>query len=227
MWTRVELKERARSALHASYWQAFGVTTVVLLFSVAFTDACDSMNILSLFMPVPIVSQSLFWSLIPVELIVRVFLGNVMTVGMCHYFIKSRYGEKQFSNLFCGFGANYRNIVAVQFVTGMIVFLCTLALIVPGIIMSYKYAMVPYLLSENPDMNGAHARALSAKMTNGEKLNLFLLDLSFFGWQLLGLLCFTVGGIFVMPYYQATRAELYIVLRDRHDLNFSATQEEE
>jgi hypothetical protein len=35
------------------------------------------------------------------------------------------------------------------------------------------------------------------------------------GWYLLGTVCLGVGILFVNPYFQATRAELYIFLRDR------------
>ncbi len=85
----------------------------------------------------------------------------------------------------------------------------------PGIYKSYQYFMVPYILSDNPHIPGYRARTISRMMTDGEKLNIFLLDLSFLGWYLLGTLCLGVGVFFVNPYYEATKAELYIYLRDR------------
>jgi len=42
---------------------------------------------------------------------------------------------------------------------------------------------------------------------------MWVLDLSFIGWYLLGALLFLVGVLFVMPYENATKAELYLVLR--------------
>jgi uncharacterized membrane protein len=42
---------------------------------------------------------------------------------------------------------------------------------------------------------------------------MFVLDLSFLAWYLLGLLALGVGILFVMPYSNATEAELYLVLR--------------
>jgi len=52
-------------------------------------------------------------------------------------------------------------------------------------------------------------------MTNGEKGAIFVLILSFLGWFLLGAICFGVGILFVIPYYNATMSELYVFLRDR------------
>ena len=49
----------------------------------------------------------------------------------------------------------------------------------------------------------------------GKKGSIFVLDLSFIGWYLLGALCLGLGHLFVNPYYEATRAELYIFLRER------------
>ena len=51
-------------------------------------------------------------------------------------------------------------------------------------------------------------------MTYGQKGKIFVLELSFLGWYLLGSLAFGVGTVFVGPYYRATLAELYICLRE-------------
>ena len=49
----------------------------------------------------------------------------------------------------------------------------------------------------------------SIEMMNGKKWKLFLLDLSFIGWYLLGILCLGVGVLFVIPYHEQARAEFY------------------
>lgn len=100
-----------------------------------------------------------------------------------------------------------------MFITDVFIFLWTLLLIIPGIIKTYAYAMVPYILSEEPELNYRDAIDRSIEMTNGHKWRMFVLDLSFIGWYLLGaMLCF-VGTFFVHPYYYATQAELYLTLK--------------
>ncbi len=69
--------------------------------------------------------------------------------------------------------------------------------------------MVPYILSEDPDMPLDEAIEISKRMTDGQKGDIFVLDLSFLGWYILGLLFFGIGGIFVRPYHQATVAKLF------------------
>ena len=74
--------------------------------------------------------------------------------------------------------------------------------------------MVPYILADNPKMGADNAITLSRKMMDGNKFELFVLELSFIGWYLLGLLALGVGILFVNPYYNATEAQLYLVLRE-------------
>ena len=85
--------------------------------------------------------------------------------------------------------------------------------LIPGIYWAYCYAMVPYLLAENPYMTTSRAMQLSKEMMYGEKLHYFLLELSFLGWMLLCLLSFGIGSFFLSPYMAATFAEFYAAMR--------------
>lgn len=86
--------------------------------------------------------------------------------------------------------------------------------IVGGIIKAYSYAMVDYILAENPGASGKEAIELSKKMMDGHKWELFCLDVSFIGWNLLSTL---TGGIlllfYVAPYKQTTKCEYFVRLR--------------
>lgn len=93
--------------------------------------------------------------------------------------------------------------------------LWTLLFIIPGLIKSYSYRMVPYILSDNEDMSATEAITKSREIMNGNKWRAFVLDLSFIGWVFLS--CITLGlvGIFyVAPYISATEAELYEAIKD-------------
>lgn len=86
--------------------------------------------------------------------------------------------------------------------------------------------MVPYLLAENPNMSHKRAFKLSKAMTKGHKWDLFVLDLSFIGWYILGFLCCCIGTFFLAPYVQATKAEAYTFLKARALENGDATADE-
>ena len=77
----------------------------------------------------------------------------------------------------------------------------------------YAYRMVPWILGDNPTIGRKRALRLSIDMTKGHKWSMFVLDLSFIGWFLLGFLACCVGVVFVLPYYNAAQAELFARLR--------------
>lgn len=87
--------------------------------------------------------------------------------------------------------------------------------IVPGVVKAYEYSMIPYLLAENPNLSASEAFSLSKQMTTGQKMDLFVLDLSFIGWGFLGLICCGIGLLFVQPYPEATKAEVYLILKQQ------------
>ena len=110
--------------------------------------------------------------------------------------------------------------VGLSFVEAhVIIALCVLAAcllmpvaMIPAIVKSYEYSMIPYLLAEHPEMDRQTVFAASKALTAGHKGDLFVLDLSFLGWYLLGVLCCGIGTIFVVPYHTASRAQAYAVL---------------
>ena len=144
----------------------------------------------------------------------RIFLGYPLEVGGRCFFIKSAQNK---DNKKCfGFafnGRNYLGIVRTMLRRGLQNFLWYLVLIIPGIVKSYAYRMVPYILADNPNIGSKMAIRLSDEMTDGHKFNMFILDISFFGWYLLGMLALIIGVLFVLPYVNATDAELYLALR--------------
>lgn len=88
-------------------------------------------------------------------------------------------------------------------------FLWTLLLIIPGIIKSYSYAMTPYIMKDNEELTNNAAIEESMKMMQGHKMDLFILDITFIGWYLLGILTCGIGLLWVIPYHYTARAAFY------------------
>lgn len=87
--------------------------------------------------------------------------------------------------------------------------LWSLLLIIPGIIKGYSYAMTEFIMNDNPELEGNKAIEASMAMMKGNKMRLFLLDLSFIGWIILSFLTMGLGFILLEPYMMAARAEFY------------------
>jgi hypothetical protein len=224
MWTRVYLKTRAKEVLKISYWKAF-VISLVLLFVGADGGTGGSstggrsrnntwdyvghprINIDSDFIIYAVIIAIAF-------ILFRILIGYALEVGGRRFFVQATQMDINMSYLGYAFKKErYTDVFVTMLYRGVLTFLWFLLLIIPGIVKSYAYSMVPYILADNPNIGHSRAIELSNSMTDGQKFEMFVLDLSFIGWYLLGSLLFFVGTFFVLPYENATKAELYLVLR--------------
>lgn len=89
------------------------------------------------------------------------------------------------------------------------ILLWSLLLIIPGIIKNYSYAMTEFLMIDNPEMENNAAIEKSMEMMQGNKMKLFMLDLSFIGWFILCMLTFGLGFILLAPYVETAHAAFY------------------
>ena len=142
------------------------------------------------------------------------FVGNVLEVGGRDFYIENLYSVPGPGKLLSAFrSGNYGNIVKTMFLRDLYLVLWTLLFIIPGVVKSYEYKMIPYLLAEYPDMSTKEVFAKSREMMNGQKMDTFILDLSFIPWSVLSAITAGIAGLFyVSPYKDATYAELYDTL---------------
>lgn len=81
---------------------------------------------------------------------------------------------------------------------------------VMNVIKIYSYCLTPFILVDHPELTSQQALKRSIQMTEGRKLEIFVLDLSFIGWHILNLLTFGILGVFyVMPYFMTSLAGYY------------------
>lgn len=103
----------------------------------------------------------------------------------------------------------YGRYLGTSLLMALFVFLWTLLLVVPGIIMSYAYALTPYIMHEHPELSASECIARSKQMMRGYKWKLFCLDLTFLGWVLLCILSLGIGFLWLQPYYECARVRFY------------------
>ena len=226
MWNRQQVKEQAKLIMNRNYWKMFVVTLLTGILTGGKTTIIEraqdfaSNNLSYDAQPIFYSSnfQYIFYSFISVASILgilyTIFIGNVIVVGKNGYFIKNNNENPELSEIFKGFKGNYLNVVKILFLMDLKTLLWLLLFIIPGFVKAYEYSMIPYLLAENPNLSADEAFSLSKQMTTGQKMDLFVLDLSFIGWIILGLICCGIGILFVLPYPEATRAEVYLILKE-------------
>lgn len=146
--------------------------------------------------------------------IVVFLIGGAADLGLKNYNIRMlREGtQPPFGMLFSRF-AIFGRALLLQLAMALFIFLWSLLFIIPGIVASYRYAMAPYLMAENPELGVLEAINLSKQMTFGHKGRLFFLHLSFIGWEFLAALTFGIGHLWLNPYKRAAEASFYLDLQ--------------
>ena len=132
--------------------------------------------------------------------VIRVYLGLVNGV------------QPKAGDAFSGFD-DFWAAFKVSFLTGLFTFLWSLLFVIPGIIKTYSYSMATYILAENKGKPALECINESKAMTEGHKMELFVLSLSFIGWGLLCSITCGIAAIWVVPYMQATFANAYKSLK--------------
>lgn len=138
-----------------------------------------------------------------------IIIGGPLALGLNTCFLKLvRHEPFMFENLFDGF-KNFTSSVIAQLLITIFVLLWSLLLLIPGIIAAYRYSMVFYILSDNPEIGAMEALKRSKEMMMGFKWKLFCLQLSFIGWALLGILTLGIGYLWLIPYIYGATANFY------------------
>lgn len=142
-------------------------------------------------------------------------IRNVLLVGQARFFLENKNHKKtNFKRIFMPYKVKkIKNVSIAMMCKTMQEWLWYLT-IIGGFIKHYSYALVPYILAENPKIKGSDAIKLSKDMMHGHKWELFKLDLSLIGWYILDILSFhLIGILFTSPYKMCCMAEVYMNIR--------------
>ena len=150
------------------------------------------------------------------SLLIKLLIAYPIRIGKNNYFMGIMHKEKPVKSiLFLYKSGKLKSSIFTMFMMDLFIYLWSLLLLIPGIVKSYEYRMIPYILSENPNISRTRAFEISKNMMYGNKWSVFELDLSFLGWYILSVLTLGLLSIFyVNPYMESTNAELYAFLRE-------------
>jgi uncharacterized membrane protein len=131
-------------------------------------------------------------------------LSAVLNAGYTLYHLGVRRGETMtYTTLFDGFSF-VGKVILLELMVKLSIFLWSMLFFFPGIIAAYRLRYAVYNLCENPEMGVMEAMNMSTAQTRGFKMDLFVLDITFFGWRMLSLLTMGVLDIWVTPYIVQT-----------------------
>lgn len=145
--------------------------------------------------------------------LVHFILMGPLTLGVSTFFLKLiRKEAPHVQNIFEGFQFFLKSFTLNLLIT-LFTTLWSLLLLIPGIIANLRYSMAYYILIDNPQLSAFEALKQSKGMMAGYKFELFVLELSFLGWFLLGAFTLGIAMLWVNPYYEAAKANFYQELK--------------
>lgn len=156
-------------------------------------------------------SQATPWYTQPVEFVYSLLLVP-LTVGITWFYIDLIRGQQpKISDTF----DNYQSLrlslklVGTSLLVGIYVLLWLLLLIIPGIYKGFAYAQTFYILKDHPDYSINEAITASRKLMWKKKWKYFLLNISFIGWLILGIITIGIVLLWVVPYINASNSVFY------------------
>lgn len=183
---RRRLKEEAKSILHGASVSPIAITALYLVICLGL-DTLDSI--------VSGGAAGVFSGagMLPTFVAVFVFLVEiVLGMGLTVYCMGIRRSvHMELSTLFDGFSF-VGKAVMLLLLEGTFIFLWSTLFVIPGVIAFYRYRFAFYNLCEDPSLNAFEALNMSKRQTNGWKLSLLGLDLSFLGWTILMMLPYSI-----------------------------------
>ena len=228
MLTSKELRVKAWNSLKGKYWRAFLVILVLgLLASIGTSLETGSQNLtdmLNLVDPSEMdetmelgaaVVGAIATVMAVVGMAISLFVGNAADVGLAHYFILNTDSKPSFADAFYGFKVKYLRNIGTLLLVGIKIVLWSCLLLIPGIIKSVEYSIIPYILADDAEITSKEAFRKAKEMMMGNKWRLCKLYISFFGWFVLCVVTCGLGTPFLLPYVSAANAEFYAELKNK------------
>ncbi len=222
---RVSLKDHAKKCLRACSPNIFLASLLFLALNYAANRVTQTPQIrLEAMLDAPEALEA-FFATISVGRVTAIALATlamslflaVVNCGWTLYTLRASRGEDTggIETLFACFKQFWRFVVA-QLLIELFVLLWMLLFIIPGIIAAYAYSQTFYIMLDDPTISPREAIRKSRQLMAGNKIDYFILELSFFGWALLSVFTYGVLDIWLRPYMDVTKAGYYNALVNWH-----------
>lgn len=145
-------------------------------------------------------------------------VSNVIKVGKARFLLENRrYKQTKMQRLLFAYrDKKFKNVAVTMFKKKLYTFFWSFT-VIGGFIKHYSYFFVPYILAENPLLESSKVLKLSGKMARGYKWQMFLLDLSFIGYYIVGILSLNIFNLlFTNPYREVAYTEFYMKRRNKY-----------
>lgn len=142
--------------------------------------------------------------------IIQMIVAAILEVAALNVYLKmSRSPEPvTFGNFIEGLNNWARATLAIlwQFLW---ILLWSFLFIIPGIIKAFAYSQTLYIVAEYKEVSVTKAMNISKVITRGHKWDIFVMYLSFIGWDFLCIFTLGIGTLWLTPYKNMTYTNAY------------------
>ena len=133
-------------------------------------------------------------------------LSASLMIALYNVFIGG-YKENKYeiSDMVKGATDNISTKIVLSILKTIFLALWSLLFFIPGIIKTYSYALAELIARKEPEIDANDCITKSRELMDGHKMELFIFDLSFIGWYLLGIITFGIAFIWIVPFHQQAR----------------------
>ncbi len=218
---RLELKTKAKELIKDNKWYIWKPSIIFalivgLISGIAYIidDAMGGITTVSYEFMGEVLTRPSMGTVSTIMRIVTSFAGLIFAVAYAYYILSFIRGQKMEMNGIVNFAKeNWVIAVLVSIVYGLIVAGCSVLLVIPGIIASIGLEFYKEVCADNPELKTMEIIKKAWNMTNGYKLDLFVLGLSFIGWIFLSFVTFGIALIWIVPYITVTMTLAYEKLK--------------
>lgn len=147
--------------------------------------------------------------------------------NVCLFHARREESERgDISQLFSYFIDHWKKYVLSELLIALCIFLVAIpTLMIGSFILVLAYALVPFIIRDNPDISIREALRTSRKMMDGHKPDLFFLYLTFIGWYFLSFLTLYIGNLWLTPYVTTTLSHFYEDVKEEYEAKQAQRQE--
>ncbi len=145
--------------------------------------------------------------------IIQLIVSAILEIASINVYLKmSRSPEPvSFADFLEGFNNWARAVLAIIWQV-LWIFIWMMLFIIPGIIKAFAYSQTFYIIAEFKDVSVTKAMRISIEITKGRKWDLFVMYLSFLGWDIISLFTCGILQLWLMPYKNMTYTNAYHAL---------------
>ena len=217
LFDRIQFKHQAKKQLRTSWMVPVLIT--LIFFVIFFMVNKDSFEFsLPDFSNIENFTYSYYFNVSPSDdntalnlltSLINIMISGIFGIAFAKFYLDMIQKDKmQFQDFLNNLSLFVRGILGQLWMILWIV-LWSFLFFIPGIVKTFAYSQMHYILAEFPEVSVTEAMKISMKITKGYKWDIFMMYLSFLGWMILSMLSFGIGFLWLIPYMNLSSANAH------------------